>query len=115
MKAYYISGAALFTFLGMALMPLQASASTKYPRPHEVNNRLENQHDRIQQGVKSGELTRREAETLRLKDARVHSQELRDRITHNGHLTSKEYAQLNHELNRNSGAIYRDKHNARTR
>ncbi len=115
MKTLYISGAALVAFLGMGMMSLQANAETAHPRPHEVNSRLENQQDRIHQGVKSGELTRREAEHLRLKDASIHHHERRDRITHHGHLTKGEYKRLNNQLNRDSKGIYRDKHNDKVR
>jgi len=52
---------------------------------------------------------------VRLRDARIHAHELRDRLAHNGHLTAKEYKQLNGELNRNSGRIFRDKHNGISR
>lgn len=110
MKTNYIAGTLLAALLGLGLMPLQANAQTKYPRPKEVNRRLENQHDRIHQGVRSGALNRRETRNLRLADARVRYQEQRDRINHNGHLTTHEYRQINREMNRNSNRIYRDKH-----
>jgi hypothetical protein len=36
-----------------------------------------------------------------------------DRAAHGGKLTAQEKAKINHQQNRNSRAIYRDKHNAR--
>lgn len=115
MRTTYISTAALFAFLGMGLMSVRADAQTRYPRPHEVNHRLNDQHARIRQGVRSGQLTHREAEHLRLTDARIHAQERRDRIRHGGHLTRHETRRLNRELNHESHQIYHDKHNGRVR
>jgi hypothetical protein len=61
-------------------------------------------------------------ETERVLEVRPHmgsliedAHELRDRLAHNGHLTAKEYKQLNGELNRNNGRIFRDKHNGISR
>jgi len=77
-----------------------------------VNKRLQNQNGRIKNGVKNGELTRNQVDRLRSNDARIRSQELRDKSKDNGKLTGGEKKQLNKELNRNSKAIYRDKHDA---
>jgi len=115
MKANYIATATLIAVLGLGMAPVQSNAQTAHPRPHEVNKRLEHQSSRIHQGVKSGELTRREAKNVRLADARIHYQEHRDRILHNGHLTKGETRRLNHELNHESKVIYRDKHNHHVR
>lgn len=115
MKTTYISAATLFAFLGLGLLPLQANAQSNHPRVNEVNHRLADQNARIRRGVRSGQLTHREAESLRLKDAKVRYQEQRDRILHHGHLTRHEDVRLNHELNHDSRSIYRDKHNSHVR
>jgi len=77
-----------------------------------VNKRLQNQNSRINQGVKNGELTRNQVDALKSKDASIRARELNDKAHDNGHLTAKERQNLNKSLNRNSKAIYRDKHDA---
>jgi len=115
MKANYIATATLIAVLGLGMIPLQSNAQTSHPRPHEINKRLAHQQARIHQGIKSKQLTRRESKQVRLAEARIHAQEHRDRIIHNGHLTKAETRHLNHELNHESKVIYRDKHNNHVR
>jgi len=83
------------------------------PRTPRINRRQENQQDRIQQGVKSGALTRREAGRLESLEGRIQANKLIDKS--DGHVSPRERAQLNRELNRASRDIYRDKHNRYTR
>jgi len=79
------------------------------PRTRHINQRQENQQDRIRQGIKSGELTRREATRLEGLEGRIQANKLIDKS--DGHVTPRERAQLNRELNRASRDIYRAKHN----
>jgi hypothetical protein len=81
-----------------------------HPRVNQVDNRLENQQDRIQQGVKNGTLSKQEARQLWRNDRKVAAQERRDMAANGGHLTKQEQRQLNHELNHNSNKIYNEKH-----
>jgi hypothetical protein len=76
-----------------------------------INQRRENQKDRIAQGVRSGQLTAHETASLENKEARLNHQIRNDREDHNGHLTGRQHAQVNREQNRLSRDIYRDKHN----
>jgi predicted Holliday junction resolvase-like endonuclease len=92
-----------------ALTPMTSIAA-----PRQVNKRLENQQDRINQGIKSGELTRKEAGNLEAKEARIKNNERFDRKKDNGKLTPAQRASLNKQLNRASRDIYKDKHNNRT-
>jgi len=78
-----------------------------------VNQRRENQQDRIAQGVRSGRLTARETGRLESREARVNHEIRADRRAHNGHLTAPERRQVNRQQNRISKSIYRDKHNGR--
>jgi hypothetical protein len=100
MKLFAIKGLTLAIILAGTL-----SAGT-------INQRRENQQDRIAQGVKSGQLTARETGHLENKEARLNHQIRNDRRNDNGHLTNGERAQVNREQNRLSRDIYRDKHNA---
>jgi hypothetical protein len=77
-----------------------------------VNQRRENQQDRIAQGVKSGQLTAHETASLERKESGLNRQIHRDRANDNGHLTAGEKARVNREQNTLSRNIYRDKHNA---
>ena len=83
------------------------------PRTPRINHRQENQQDRIQQGIKSGELTRREARRLEGIEGKIQADKLIDKS--DGHVSPRERAQLNRELNRASHDIYRAKHNRHER
>jgi hypothetical protein len=93
-----------------ALAPMTSMAG---PR-QAVNQRLQNQQARINQGIKSGKLTRKEAGNLEARDARIKNNERFDRREDNGKLTSSQRASLNKQLNKTSSKIYRDKHNGKT-
>lgn len=105
--------------VGIGVMLCAASASAQTPsttpdeKPATVNQRLENQHDRIQAGIKDDQLTKGEATHLRADDAAIHAQERVYRNANDGKLTQGERRQLNRELNRSSRQIYRDRHNNR--
>jgi hypothetical protein len=107
-------------FVGLGLYASLASAQTPAtpPPPADphmtVNQRLENQHDRIQAGTKDDQLTKGERTRLRANDAAVRAQEKVYRQANDGKLTEGEKRQLNRELNRNSRQIYRARHNNRT-
>lgn len=77
-----------------------------------INQRKENQQDRIAQGVKSGQLTAHETRHLEGREASINREEHAMRRADNGHLTRADRAALTHRQNRVSRSIYRDKHNA---
>ena len=89
------------------------SAPAADDKPTTINQRLENQHDRIQAGTKDDQLTKGERTRLRADDAAIHAQEKVYRQANGGKLTASERRQLNGELNRTSRQIYRDRHNNR--
>ena len=82
-----------------------AQAQTRTP---VINARRHNQERRINQGVRSGELTRHEAHNLRARENRIARNERRYKAS--GRVTPAERRHLRHEENRTSRAIYRDKH-----
>ena len=109
----------LSTVLAGAMLPAAAqSAPTNAvpgpdaPKPTSINQRLENQQDRIAQGIKSGQLTAGETANLETREAAITHEVAADRRANGGKLTQAERVQINHQLNRTSKAIYRDKHNA---
>jgi len=81
--------------------------------PPTINQRKENQQDRIANGVKSGELTAGETRNLETKEAALNTEEHGMRAADNGHLTAGDRATLNHQQNKLSRQIYNKKHNGR--
>ena len=100
----------LSLFFSFLLIAFSSTAQTKTP---VVTERQQNQQARIAQGVKSGELTARETEHLESREAKIqHDKKI---AKADGHVTSAERAKLQHEENRTSKAIYRQKHDAQHR
>ena len=79
----------------------------------EIQERKENQQDRIAQGVKSGQLTAGETARLETKEAGLNKEVRSERQANGGTLTPQERRQVNRQQNRLSNQIYRDKHNGR--
>lgn len=75
-----------------------------------VTQRDVNQQDRIEAGLKSGQLTTGEAARLEHKEGTVDRMEARD--MKDGKLTAAETAKINAAQNRVSQDIYRQKHDA---
>ncbi|MEO5564363.1 MAG: hypothetical protein ABIR18_13035, partial [Chitinophagaceae bacterium] len=69
------------------------------------------QHQRIHNGVKSGQLTRGEKFRLHKNEARYHH--AKRRSMHDGRLTRGERKRLNHLKRHDSRRIYAMKHNTR--
>lgn len=78
-----------------------------------VDQRQINQEARIQQGVASGELTKREAARLERGQERVERMEANAKA--DGVVTKKERAQLQHAQNVESRRIARQKHDRQHR
>ncbi len=70
------------------------------------------QQQRIEQGLKSGELNTREASKLERGQARIDRTEKRD--MRDGTLSDADKAQIQKQQNRQSAAIYGQKHDAQT-
>ena len=80
----------------------------------EIRERQERQAARIHQGVKSGQLTPREAGALRAQQRRI-DQTRRRALANGGHIGPAEARHLNHEQDVANRDIYRLKHNAASR
>jgi hypothetical protein len=104
--------------LGAALAALtlpaaaQTTDTTTTTPPPTVNQRKENQQDRIANGVQSGQLTAGETRNLERKESNLNQEERDMRKLDNGHLTAADRATLNQQQNQLSNKIYQDKHNA---
>ena len=92
---------------------LGLSALTALPAAAQVDAHRENQQDRIQQGVRSGELTRGETRRLENQQRSIARQEHRMRSRNGGYLTPRQRARLEERQARASRHIYAAKHNAR--
>lgn len=104
MKTMILAIAAAATTIGIA----PAAAQTVHQREHR-------QEQRINQGVRSGQLTRAEAHRLRYLEARVRRTEARMRWRSGGRLTPRQRYRLRAMVRRDQAEIYRLKHNYRTR
>jgi erythromycin esterase-like protein len=80
-----------------------------------IQERKNDQQQRIGQGVRSGQLTARETGNLERREASVNREEHAMRRADGGHLTAQDRAALTRRQNRISRSIYKDKHNARVR
>jgi hypothetical protein len=104
-----VMGAALASGQVMA----QAAPQTDvpgHPRVNEVNNRLDNQQNRIDKGLANGTMTQKQAERDETHDANIARRESVDEAKHGGHLTKGEQNRLNRSENRDSRHIYKQKH-----
>ena len=110
MKKFF---AATLTLVGVLAVVNASYADTRRTRDPGVNARQHNQRDRIQQGVGSGELTRRE--TGRLVEEQRDIRQLERAYKSDGKLTKRERADLHHEQNQASRDIYRQKHDKQDR
>ncbi|BFI95469.1 MAG: hypothetical protein RSP_09790 [Rhodanobacter sp.] len=81
-----------------------------HPRINEVNNRLDNQQNRIDNGLKNGTMTQAQAARDETHDANIARRESVDEAKHNGHITKQEKRNLNRSENRNSRHIRKQKH-----
>jgi hypothetical protein len=90
--------------------PTGGKFAVEHPRRNEVNTRIDNQRERINQGVKNGTLTQQQAQQLRANDRAIKQQEHADVKANGGHLTAGEQKQLNQEENANSTLIRDEKH-----
>jgi len=89
----------------LAAFALPVLAQTKTPN---IDQRQANQQQRIDQGVKSGELTGKEAARLEKGQERIEKME--DKAKADGKVTPKERERIQHMQNQESKKIYREKH-----
>ena len=95
-----------------ALTLAAAAAHAQTATPH-INARERNQKDRINQGVASGALTPREAARMRGREAGLTAEKRAAKA--DGVVTKEERRDIRHTENRDSRAIYRQKHDAQVR
>src|SRR5689334_12374968 len=101
------------TFIIVAL-PAAGWAQDSTREYRSINARQHEQQQRIREGIRSGELTRREARRLEAQEARVRVDEAYARRS-GGQFTPRERARIQRELNHTSRDIYRQKHDRQIR
>ncbi len=77
-----------------------------------INQRKENQQDRISGGVAHDELTPGETQSLEKQESGINKEEQTMRSEDNGHLTTADRQAIQQQQNQLSKQIYKDKHNA---
>jgi hypothetical protein len=97
----------LFAFAVSGGVLLQGIASAQTPIPG-YNTRRDNQEARIDQGVKSGELTKKEA--AKLRDAQDALDDKKKKFEADGRLTMREKMTLRREQDALSAKIFKKKH-----
>jgi hypothetical protein len=97
-------------FLTLAVTGMMMTSAVM--QAQEIQQRKENQQDRIANGVANGSLTPNETANLEHKEAGLNREIRRDHRQNGGNVTNKEKAQVNRQQNQLSRNIYRDKHNA---
>ena len=80
---------------------------------HSVDAREHRQHKRIEQGVRSGQLTRDETKGLAAQQRDIRQKEKQYRS--DGKFTKEERKDVQQDLNQASKDIYKEKHDAETR
>lgn len=98
-------------FAAILLALLAAPAFAQNTATPTVDQRQVNQQNRIANGVNSGALTAKEAETLEKREAKIEADKQAAKA--DGNVTKAERRKLNREENRTSRAIARKKHNGR--
>ena len=95
-----------------ATAPSFAQQPTEQPKEGSVNDRRQDQQQRIANGVQSGQLTAGETKRIETREANVNREIKADRQANGGKLTPQERRQVNRQQNNLSRSIYADKHNA---
>jgi len=112
--ALTLAAAALIaTGSAIAQQSQPAQTTPNQPAP-TVNDRRENQQNRIANGVQSGQMTAGETKNIEGREANLNREVKDDRQADNGKLTNQEKQQINRQQNNLSRSIYADKHNANT-
>jgi hypothetical protein len=101
------------TFLASAPSYADGRWAAHHPRRDQVNDRLVEQHERIRDGRRDGELTRGQARRLRREDHGIRTEERAMAAANGGHITRREQRVLDRREDRVSRQIHRERRNGR--
>ena len=90
-------------------MAQAAVADPGHPRINEVEQRIQNQQDRVDKGVSEGQITAKQAARDDAKLAREQASLNQDAAKNGGHITKAEQDNLNRRLNKGSRTIHRQR------
>lgn len=99
--------------LAVPLLVVAQTAQAADAATPGIDRRQANQEKRIQQGVDSGSLNKREASRLERGEKRIERME--EKAKADGRVTPQERARLQRAENVQSKRIYREKHDAQSR
>ena len=94
---------------GLAHAQIVDTTVPGHPRVSEVDQRLQNQQNRINNGVKDGQLNAHQAVRDEKADARVSQELSRDQAKNGGHITKAEQNRMNKQLNKDNSRIHRQR------
>ncbi|HXN14944.1 MAG TPA: hypothetical protein VN878_01120 [Usitatibacter sp.] len=99
--------AAFIAALGLASTGAVAETTWEknHPRRDQVNDRLENQNKRINQELKEGDITKKQARRLHRQDRQIRKEERLMAKQNGGHITKQEQKVLNQQENKLSTQI----------
>ena len=101
--------------IGAAIVSASVVGAYAQDKTPVVDQQEQNQEKRVEQGIKSGELTKGEAAHLEAQQGKIKVDEAKAKAKADGKVTAKERAKLKREQNRASRDVYRKKHNKRSR
>jgi hypothetical protein len=108
MKSKLLFSALFVTFLGLANISMAQDGFAKnHPRRAEVNQRLNNQDRRINHKMRSGDISKHQANRMHRRDHQIRHEERRMAYRHNGHITKHEQHRLNRQENHMNHRIVR--------
>ncbi len=97
------------TFVTAAPSFADGAWAARHPRRDEVNDRLANQHARIDAGRRDGQLTPGQAHRLHREDHTIRREERAMAGANGGHITPREQRVLNAQENQVSRQIRRER------
>ncbi|MEQ1949305.1 MAG: hypothetical protein ABL995_19080 [Bryobacteraceae bacterium] len=99
--------------LGALLLVVSAPVSAQEEKKNRINERKENQKERIEQGKADGSLTDREARRLEAEEAALNAKIRKDRKDGGG-MTAQEKKAAERRQDNMSKKIYRQRHDKQT-
>lgn len=104
-KLYIAAAASVLLIGGYTGSAVAQSYDATHPRPAEVNRRLNDQQNRVDNKVSGDKMSTREAEHIQRQDKGISNEEHAMERQDNGHLTNKDDRTLNRQENHVSNEI----------
>jgi hypothetical protein len=105
-KSLAIAFAMVAVVVGRAPVVMAQSADPGHPRINEVEQRIQNQQDRVDKGVSDGQINAKQAARDDAKLGREQASLNQDEAKNDGHITKGEQKNLNRRLNKGSRTIH---------